>query len=158
MSEIQNNSGSISGNITSESVVNGGALHPTESVQGGAISRNQGGTNDYERLRNLPQKDGVTIIGNQTNEELHIAAVKTCAEWAQLTELVSVRGEAYVYSDAGEDEDGNPIPKIKYGDGNAYVVDLPFTTAIDFRITQTDIDNWNGKVSVRIEGDRLIFY
>lgn len=158
MSEIQNNSGSISGNITSESVVNGGALQPKGSVQGGAISRNQGGTNDYERLRNLPQKDGVTIIGNQTNEELHIAAVKTCAEWAQLTELVSVRGEAYVYSDAGEDENGNPIPKIKYGDGNAYVVDLPFATAIDFRITDEDIQNWNNKVAIRVDGEILVFY
>lgn len=158
MSEIQNNSGSISGNITSESVVNGGALQPKGSVQGGAISRNQGGTKDYERLTNLPQVNDVTLIGNKTSEDLHIVACKTSAEWAALTTLVSMPGEVYVYSDGGTDAQGNPIPMIKIGDGNAYVVDLPFTTAIDFRITQADIDNWNGKVSVRIEGDRLIFY
>lgn len=136
----------------------GGVVEPTKQIEGGAISRNQGGTNDYERLRNLPQKDNVTIIGNQTNEELHIAAIKTSEQWAQLTELVSVRGEAYVFSDAGEDEDGNPIPKIKYGDGLAYVVDLPFAAATDLRITDEDIKNWNNKVAIRVDGEILVFY
>ena len=113
---------------------------------------------DYEILDNKPQINGVELIGNKTSEDLHIVACKTSAEWAALTTLVSMPGEVYVYSDGGTDAQGNPIPMIKVGDGNAYVVDLPFTTAIDFRITQADIDNWNGKVSVRIEGDRLIFY
>lgn len=113
---------------------------------------------DYEILDNKPQKDGVTLEGNQGNEELHIAAIKTSEQWAQLTSLVSVRGEMYVYSDASEDAQGNPVPMAKFGDGNAYVVDLPFASAIDLRITEEDIENWNNKVAVRIEGDRLIFY
>lgn len=80
MSEIQNNSGSISGNITSESVVNGGALHPTKSVQGGAISRNQGGINDYNPLRNKPQINGEELIGNKTSDDLHIKQEYTYEE------------------------------------------------------------------------------
>lgn len=36
------------------------------------------------------------------------------------------RGTIIVYSDAGKDLDGNPIPKIKIADGTTYVVDLPF--------------------------------
>lgn len=87
-----------------------------------------------------------------------IVSIHTTAEWEQLNHIVSVVGEIYVYSDYKEDEEGNPIPGIKMGDGNAYIVDLPFVTAEDARITQEDIDNWNNKVAVRVDGDRLIFY
>lgn len=113
---------------------------------------------DYEKLDNKPQINAVELIGNKSSEDLHIVACKTSAEWAQLTTLVSMRGEVYVYTDAEQDAQGNPIPKIKIGDGNAYVVDLPFSAATDFRITQADIDNWNNKVSVRANGEELIFY
>lgn len=114
---------------------------------------------DYEKLDNLPQINDVELIGNKTSEDLHIVACKTSAEWAQLTTLVSMPGEIYVYSDGGgTDPQGKPIPKLKIGDGNAYVVDLPFAASIDMRITDQDIANWNNKVAVRIEGDRLIFY
>lgn len=87
-----------------------------------------------------------------------IVSIHTTAEWEQLNHIVSAVGEIYVYSDYKEDEEGNPIPGIKMGDGNAYIVDLPFVTAEDARITQEDIDNWNNKVAVRVDGDRLIFY
>ena len=134
-----------------------GSVSPKGQIRGG-IAKNTGGSDDYNRLRNHPYINDEEVIGNKTSEDLHIVACKTSAEWAALTTLVSMPGEVYVYSDGGTDAQGNPIPMIKIGDGNAYVVDLPFATAIDFRITQADIDNWNGKVSVRIEGDRLIFY
>lgn len=158
MNEIQNNTGTITGTIESTGSVNDGTLTPKGQIQGGQVSMNQSGTKDYDKLENKPQKDGVTLQGDQSNEELHISAVKTCAEWAQLTELVSVKGEMYVYSDAEQDSDGNPIPKVKIGDGLAYVVDLPFVSATDMRITDEDIQNWNDKVSIRIEGEMLIFY
>ena len=147
MSDIIANKGSISGEIEK-----GKALHA------GEVARNTGGTHNYENLINLPEVNGETLIGDKSSEDLHIVAVKTSAEWALLTTLQSRQGEIYVYSDGAEDGEGNPIPMIKIGDGNAYVVDLPFATATDIRITDEDIQNWNDKVSVRADGENLIFY
>lgn len=116
------------------------------------------GTSKYKDLEGLPSINGITVIDNKTSEDLHIVAVKTTAEWQQVTTIVSKKGEIYVYSDYMQDEDGNDIPGFKIGDGNAYIVDLPFATLPDLRISADDIASWNNKVSVRIEGDRLIFY
>ena len=137
-----------------------GGFESTQKLSGDVVPLKQigGGVDKAAAAYHEAYINGVELIGNKTSDDLHIVACKTSAEWAALTTLVSMPGEVYVYSDGGTDAQGNPIPMIKIGDGNAYVVDLPFTTAIDFRITQADIDNWNGKVSVRIEGDRLIFY
>ena len=158
MSEIQNNQGSISGSVEGTGSVNGGSVTPNEVVKGGTIARNLGGTRDYEMLENLPMVNGETLKGDKDSFELHIVGCKTTAQWAELTTLVSKKGEIYIYSDASEDAQGNPVPMAKFGDGNAYVVDLPFATAIDMRITQADIENWNNKVAVREEDGRLIFY
>lgn len=147
MSDIIANKGSISGEIEK-----GKALHA------GEVARNTGGTHDYNNLINQPSVNGVTLESDKSSEDLHIVAVKTSAEWALLTTLQSRQGEIYVYSDGAEDGEGNPIPMIKIGDGNAYVVDLPFATATDIRITDEDIQNWNNKVSVRADGETLIFY
>lgn len=72
MSDIQNNKGSISGNIASAGSVNGGEITPKGSIKGGAISRNQGGTNDYNPLLNKPQVNGEELVGNKTSDDLHI--------------------------------------------------------------------------------------
>lgn len=116
------------------------------------------GTSDYEKLKNLPSINDIVLKGNKNSEDLHIVAVKTTEEWQQITTIVSKKGEIYVYSDYMQDEQGNNIPGFKIGDGNAYIIDLPFATLPDLRISADDIANWNNKVSVRIEGDRLIFY
>lgn len=113
---------------------------------------------NYRILDNKPSINGEELLDDKTSEDLHIVACKTTAEWEQLTTLVSVLGEVYVYTDGGEDPEGNPIPKIKIGDGLAYVVDLPFIAGTDLQITQADIDNWNNKVAVRADGENLIFY
>ena len=110
------NYGVIDGDINARGQIDGEIHHPKSIYE-----------NDYEKLLNQPQKDGVTLIGGKTNEDLHISTTKTTAEWNALTELVSVRGETYVYSDGGGlDEEENPIPAIKVGDGETLVVDLPF--------------------------------
>ena len=147
MSDIIANKGSISGEI-----------EKGKALVAGEVARNTGGTNDYNNLINQPSVNGVTLESDKSSEDLHIVAVKTSAEWALLTTLVSVKGEVYVYSDAGQDADGNPIPKVKIGDGLAYVVDLPFAAATDLRITDEDIANWNNKVSIRVDDETLIFY
>lgn len=113
---------------------------------------------NYRILDNKPSINGEELLDDKTSEDLNIVACKTTAEWDQLTTLVSVLGEVYVYTDGGEDPEGNPIPKIKIGDGLAYVVDLPFIAGTDLQITQADIDNWNNKVAVRADGENLIFY
>lgn len=113
---------------------------------------------NYRILDNKPSINGEELLDDKTSEDLNIVACKTTAEWEQLTTLVSVLGEVYVYTDGGEDPEGNPIPKIKIGDGLAYVVDLPFIAGTDLQITQADIDNWNNKVAVRADGENLIFY
>ena len=158
MSDIIANKGSISGQVDSVGEISGGIVTRSGGVASGEVSRNSGGTHDYEHLINLPEVNGETLIGDKSSEDLHIVAVKTSAEWALLTTLVSVKGEVYVYSDAGQDADGNPIPKVKIGDGLAYVVDLPFVAATDLRITDEDITNWNNKVSIRVDDGILIFY
>lgn len=135
-----------------------GGLTSSGSVAGDMQAATTIVEKDYENLKNLPQVNDETLIGNKSSEDLHIVSCKTSAEWAQLTTLVSREGEIYIYSDARSDAQGNPVPMAKVGDGNAYVVDLPFTSAVDLRITDADIQNWNNKVAVRIEGDRLIFY
>lgn len=117
-----------------------------------------GGTDKYPDLKLKPSINGVELVNDKTSEDLHIVAVKTTEEWQSVTEVVSKKGEVYVYSDYAQDEQGNNIPGFKIGDGNAYIIDLPFATLPDLRISNEDIARWNGKVSVRIEGDRLIFY
>ena len=139
--------GSIGGHVDDSGSISGGVEMP-------AVVREK----DYEELDNKPQVNGNELIGNKSSEELNISACKTSAEWARLTQLVSVKGEVYVYTDAGTDESGNPVPKVKIGDGRAYVVDLPFVAATDLRITAEDIANWNNKIAVRTDGELLIFY
>ncbi len=142
----------IDGSISSTGHLDG-AIGGTGLISGG-VNAGGSGTSDYRNLIHKPIVNGETLIGEMDSEDLHIVACKTTAEWAQLTTLVSRKGEIYVYSDGG----GENKPMLKIGDGNAYVVDLPFDTSIDARITDEDIANWNNKVSVRADGERLIFY
>lgn len=150
--------GQIIGKLVNENEISG-SISPIGQIGGTLDKAAVSYEKDYEKLINKPSVNGVELIRDKTSEDLHIVACKTSAEWAQLTSLVSMPGEIYVYSDGGgTDHQGKPIPKIKIGDGNAYVVDLPFSASLDMRITDQDIANWNNKVAVRIEGDRLIFY
>lgn len=90
------------------------------------------------------------------------------ASWNSQPQLVSQVGYIYIYSDYKQDSKGNNIPGIKVGDGNAYLIDLPFSTKlIDehiadaiIHITQTERDFWNNKVTCYIDDNnntRLVF-
>lgn len=47
-----------------------------------------GGVEDYEKLKNKPQINGVTLIGNKTTEELKIETEETEEiEWSVLKEI-----------------------------------------------------------------------
>lgn len=90
--------------------------------------------------------------------------------------MVSKTGEIYVYTDylSKTDESGRTVntPGVKFGDGNAYVVDLPFINC-DFEsleknlndhiidsavhVTQSEKDFWNGKYRAIVDGETLSF-
>ena len=90
------------------------------------------------------------------------------ATWNSQAQLVSQQGYIYIYSDYKQDSSGNDIPGIKVGDGNAYLIDLPFSTKlIDehiadaiIHITSAERDFWNNKVTCYIDENnitRLVF-
>lgn len=90
------------------------------------------------------------------------------ATWNRQAQLVSQIGYIYIYSDYKQDGEGNNIPGIKVGDGNAYLIDLPFSTKlIDehiadavIHITSAERDFWNNKVTCYIDENnitRLVF-
>lgn len=99
--------------------------------------------------------------------------VDTSENWAKKTSFVPDVGMIIVYSDRDViyDQGGNPInvPGIKIGDGNAYVVDLPFiddsvlgklAEHIDDstkHISSSDRQFWNNKLNYAINDENLIF-
>ena len=78
----------------------------------------------------------------------------TKANWDKQTTLVSQANTFYIYSDAYQDSQGNDVPGVKIGDGNAYVVDLPFIGKLYDEhladtvkhITAAERAAWNNKV------------
>lgn len=83
------------------------------------------------------------------------AIYHTTEEWeTTYRDLRSVKGCLYVYSDYRKITDPTTgevievIPRIKIGDGDAYVTDLPFTT---MSITDADIVRWDNKVSASVD-------
>lgn len=158
MSDIIANKGSISGSIVSSGEINSGTIGiGGRSLHGGSVSRNAGGTYEYPVLRDKPKVNGEELIGDKSTEELKIAFSKTTAEWEENPSLVSIKNAVYIYTDY-KTVDGVNLPGLKIGDGLAYVVDLPFVTAEDTRITSDDIANWNNKVAVILDGETVIFY
>lgn len=90
----------------------------------------------------------------------------TTAGWNAQTSLVSQVNTLYVYTDHQTDSQRHNVAGIKVGDGNAYVVDLPFTDAIATEhiadttrhITDAERTAWNNKVRCYYAGtENLIF-
>lgn len=90
------------------------------------------------------------------------------ASWNSQPQLVSQVGVIYIYSDYKKDAEGNNIPGLKVGDGNAYLIDVPFLTKLidehildNIRhITSSERDSWNNKVTCYIDvnnSTRLVF-
>ena len=69
----------------------------------------------------------------------------TTANWNARYDLIAKKDCLYVYTDYTMDGD-TPIASIKVGDGNAYLIDLPFIYSGN--VTQEQIDFWNNKVTV----------
>ena len=90
----------------------------------------------------------------------------TTAAWDAQVQLQSQADTLYIYTDHQVDSEGNVIAGIKVGDGNAYLIDMPFT---DSAIMEHISDNvrhisaeerafWNNKVRCYLaDNDRIIF-
>lgn len=100
----------------------------------------------------------------------------TTERWNANRSFIPLRGEVIVYTDHGQMEDGQGntinVPGVKVGDGNAYLIDLPFVgddtqhqilqelrdhtgnTAI--HVTQQDRQFWNNKLNCQVNDGVLI--
>lgn len=121
-----------------------------------------GGTSDYERLRNKPQINGITLQGNQLSSDLHIVSENTEYGWEQMPDYVPKTGEICVYTDTS---------KIKIGDGIVPIVDLPYITNdgmdelsrsfrahknnYEIHIDEEEREFWNNKLNYSIIGETL---
>ncbi len=81
--------------------------------------------------------------------------------WNSKPDLISEKGYIYIYSDYKQNDQGQNIAGFKVGDGNAYLIDLPFsdealTNHINdtvVHITQAEREFWNDKVRCYIDAD-----
>ena len=99
--------------------------------------------------------------------------VGTKAEWAEKATTIPEKGTIIIYSDYATVNDAldvpYDVPNFKVGDGNAYLVDLPFSQddlraaiaahiADDTRhLTPDDRTKLASSVSVSVDGSNLIF-
>lgn len=79
----------------------------------------------------------------------------TTAGWGSKLNKIGDINTIYVYTDYQQDEDGNNLAGLKVGDGQAYLIDLPFIDSIyydhvrdtDIHITAEERVKWNNKVT-----------
>ena len=166
----------ITGNISSEqSSINGNVASEQSPITGHLTTPLIIKNEDYEKLYNLPSIEGVTLFGDKTFYELFPNFLDSFSKiyygtteyWTSQRTLISEKNVLYVYTDYDE-VDENKLPAFKLGDGNAYLIDLPFLDAkinakIDTHIadaichiTQEEREYWNSKVRVIEDGDRII--
>lgn len=91
----------------------------------------------------------------------------TTETWNSQPSLVARKGFIYIYSDWKTDTVGNPLAGIKIGDGNAYLIDMPFLDDMYYahindaivHITKEEREFWNNKVRCYMAEDNtnLIF-
>jgi len=78
----------------------------------------------------------------------------TTATWNSQPSLVSAQGFIYVYTDYKKNDQNQDIAGLKFGDGSAYLIDLPFIDEVLYEhlndnikhITQQEREFWNNKV------------
>lgn len=88
----------------------------------------------------------------------------TTAYWDGQPELIAKENAIYVYTDGFPREIHN-IVRFKVGDGQSYLIDLPYTDMVYYdhisdpiiHITQEEREFWNNKVSCKIEGENIVF-
>lgn len=131
---------------------------------------------DYERLINKPQINGIELSGSKSSQDLYIVSENTTAGWNANPQYLPKRGEICIYTDytVRQDDLGNTItyPGIKVGDGNSYLIDMPFVGAetrymlleqlriheenTSIHVTQAEKEFWNNKLNYDISNEELI--
>ena len=97
----------------------------------------------------------------------------TTANWNQNINFIPLEGEAIIYTDYRTIDNGDgtttTLPGIKIGDGNAYLIDLPFVTDgvagdllrheqnTNIHVTSADKEYWNSKFGGYVYDENLIF-
>ena len=128
----------------------------------------------YDELTGLPTINGVTIVGDMVSGDLYLAkeSINTKEYWDLQRSYVPERGEIVVYIDKTV-IDNVAYPGMKIGDGNAYLIDLPFVgddTYIQLvslitghiydqgiHVTPEDKTRWDNKLNYQLNGENLIF-
>lgn len=129
-------------------------LHKTHTIPSGVMTDKIGDTGgpvvqSLVTIYGEVQKIGGVTVG---------VVVHTTEEWQEYGQVISIKGCLYVYSDYRQETvegDVVDIPRVKIGDGMAYIVDLPFST---MSITDDDIAKWNDHVGVAVDGSMMVFY
>lgn len=166
----------ISGNVTSSASVTG-SIQARFPITGNV----SGGSKMIRELRFLPffefppiGREEVLYIATDTDQTYYWdgymyrtlslpnyeIVAKTTAEWAQLPNYISKAGSIYIYTDYTHDEEDRDVPAMKIGDGNAYVIDLPFMSGGSI-VTEEEKERWNNKVSAAIspfDNEKLVLY
>lgn len=119
-------------------------------------------TVDFQSLSNDVEAQFGTVYTFSNSRILYA----TTATWNSKPTLMSERGYMYVYSDWKQNDQQQNIAGFKFGDGLAYLIDLPFVDdplwthiANDvIHITQSEREFWNNKVSIQaVQDGNLIF-
>ena len=98
--------------------------------------------------------------------------MNTSEYWNSRFDFIPGRGALVIYTDRFHTEDGRAVPGVKIGDGDAYVVDLPFTggdmdpdlarqleehlTDEAAHVSPAERIRWNNKLNCGVEGTTLI--
>lgn len=134
---------------------------------------------DYSKLTNKPTINGITLEGILNGYDIGLQDIffDTTQNWNSQPGFVPGAGQIVIYADHGTTEDGSGnainIPGIKIGDGNAYLIDLPFVgddTALNIltelerhandksiHVTSEEKSFWNSKLNCEIVDEELIF-
>lgn len=92
----------------------------------------------------------------------------TCDYWNSHRDFIPKDKQIVIYTDAIF-YSGNYYSMIKIGDGNAYLIDIPFINEATLKklsdhcndeiihITQDEREKWNKAVTISTKGERLIF-
>lgn len=134
--------GTLSGRLQGEKGLSGSLSTPQQLS--GNLSRT---SRDYDDLVNIPRINNVPLRGNKLLPELSLRPIyyDTEANWNDQTNLVSEEGAIYIYTYGT----GDDIKfKVKIGDGNAYLIDMPFV--VDQPVSGLEKEFWDNKVSAYI--------
>lgn len=161
MAKIQH--GGVSGSVDLSHGITGSASS-TQRVIGGVTDDSINGTVSSTHRVNGSAAAMQRIIGNAINGVSGKKEVvsNTTEGWNSQITLISQKDVIYVYTDY-KVVDEKQVPNIKIGDGNAYLIDLPFAipNMPDIEITQEQINYWNNKVAVMLDildPENVIFY